>query len=124
MSGAFVILAHSGHGPLHYDLMLEHGGSLATWHLPCLPADLPAGQAAHARKLPDHRTAYLTYEGPVSGGRGHVRRVGDGTYEGLCIGPKRWLVRLAGPTGQDLLELRCEQGDDDWQVRRLIQTPG
>lgn len=29
--------------------------------------------------LPPHRRAYLTYEGPVSGGRGVVRRVDAGT---------------------------------------------
>jgi hypothetical protein len=31
-----------------------------------------------ARRIQDHRTDYLTYEGPVSGERGAVRRLADG----------------------------------------------
>ena len=38
---------------------------------------------AHRADLlsPDHRLAYLDYEGPVSGGRGSVTRWDQGTYE-------------------------------------------
>ena len=34
-----------------------------------------------ARRIGDHRKAYLDYEGPVSGGRGDVTRVDRGTVE-------------------------------------------
>ena len=34
-----------------------------------------------ATRLPDHRLAYLEYEGPVSGNRGVVRRIDSGKYE-------------------------------------------
>jgi hypothetical protein len=77
--------------------MLEAGDVLETWALAQLPR---AWQAAHLRtvathphcpplsdgntipadKLPDHRLAYLDYEGPVSGGRGEVVRAANGSY--------------------------------------------
>lgn len=43
----------------------------------------------------DHRKAYLTYEGPVSGERGRVRRVAEGEVEVLARGLS-WRVRLRG----------------------------
>lgn len=74
--GRFVILKHD-HPFLHWDLMLERDGTLATWrllHEPVLQTWLPA------ERLPDHRIAYLDYEGPVSGDRGVVSRVISGSY--------------------------------------------
>jgi len=124
MSNTFVILAHSGHGPVHYDLMLERGASLATWRLPSPPADLPLGRAVNAPRLPNHRTAYLTYEGPVGQGRGRVRRVDAGTCEDISIDRQRWVIRLTGRTGQILLELCCTGDEDDWTVRRITASPG
>ncbi len=124
MPEAYVILAHSGHGPFHYDLMLESGPSLATWHLRELPGELAIGAAASAPRLDDHRRAYLTYEGPVSAGRGSVRRVEQGTYERIVSETGRWVVRLAGPDGTVLLDLRHTGPDDgDWTVRRLSEIP-
>jgi len=38
-------------------------------------------------RLPMHRDIYLSYEGPISGGRGHVSRVGMGALRWLEIGP-------------------------------------
>ena len=60
--------------------MLEAGESSRTWRLaeePGPPTDLPI----KAESLPDHRLAYLTYEGPVSGNRGHVEQWDSGTFE-------------------------------------------
>lgn len=124
MPNAYVILAHSGQGPEHCDLMLERGGALATWQLPCPPALLELGLAHPVRKLPDHRVAYLSYEGPVSGGRGSVRRAGGGTYETLSAAAGRWVVRMAGRGGTLVLELRREGSEDRWTVTRLNPSPG
>jgi hypothetical protein len=73
-----VILEHRWDG-VHWDVMVEipdrPDGPLATWAVdePIRPdAELPA------RRLPDHRRVYLEYEGPISGGRGEVRRVAQG----------------------------------------------
>jgi len=61
----------------HWDVMFESGGVLRTWAL----GEWPVGPCGvDAARLADHRIDYLTYEGPVSRGRGCVRRVDEGTY--------------------------------------------
>ena len=40
--------------------------------------DASACLAFDAERTPDHRAAYLTYQGPVSNDRGHVRRLARG----------------------------------------------
>ena len=72
MADAFVIQIHSGCGEPHYDFMLECGEALATWQLARSPEGLAAGGEMPAKKLADHRKAYLICEGPVSRGRGEV----------------------------------------------------
>jgi hypothetical protein len=89
----FVILRHEMSGTSgrasHYDLMLEQGGVLRTWACDALPHfDSPT----LADSLPDHRLAYLTYEGEVSGGRGSVSRVAAGEY--VLLAESGDLVRL------------------------------
>jgi hypothetical protein len=92
--------------PSHWDFMLEAGGVLATWSLVELPAawrDAP-GDARRAvgpddvpaTRLGDHRRAYLEYEGPVSDGRGHVRRVDAGTYRVVVERPDHLELELSG----------------------------
>ena len=74
----YVVLHHTGHGEPHYDVMIEPhpgAGRLLTWRSPVWP--LVAG--ATLMPLGPHRRAYLEREGPVSGGRGEVRRVAEGT---------------------------------------------
>jgi hypothetical protein len=73
----FVILEHD-HPELHWDLMLESGATLRTWRL-LQPLRAP-GETISAVALSDHRLHYLDYEGPVSGGRGTVKRWDAGEY--------------------------------------------
>jgi hypothetical protein len=105
MANAFVILLHSGHGARHYDLMLEQAEGLATWQVAQDPAALPAGARLPARRLPDHRRAYLTYEGPVSGGRGSVQRIHAGSCKFLHAEDTRLRFRLEAPTCEGTFEL-------------------
>jgi len=117
MSKTFVIHVHSGQGPLHYDLMLETAGALATWRLERCPADLAPGARAEAKRLADHRAAYLTYEGPVSGDRGWVTRLDGGTCRLLRAEADRWTVEFAGGRLRGAFELRQTGPDiDDWQL--------
>jgi hypothetical protein len=58
--------------------MLEAQAALATWSL-AQPPD--AAPAIPARALPDHRLAYLEYEGPISHDRGSVTRWDHGSYQ-------------------------------------------
>jgi hypothetical protein len=72
----FVLLEHQWNG-VHWDLMLEDGDVLQTW---ALDANVVRGVDVPARSLSAHRRVYLEYEGEVSGGRGSVRRIDEGTY--------------------------------------------
>ncbi len=56
--------------------MFERDGRLLTWACP----HWPAATTVEATRLPDHRLAYLDYEGPVSLNRGEVRRIFAGNY--------------------------------------------
>lgn len=72
----------------HWDLLLElETGELATWRLPAAPlAELfRVGSDFNARRLPDHRSHYLEYEGPISDKRGSVARVAAGVYSAIRI---------------------------------------
>lgn len=89
----FVILAHDSSRGLHWDFMLEQETSLATWALPQPP---DAGAQLRADQLPDHRLAYLDYEGPISGGRGTVSRWDQGTYLIERRTDEQWIVTLQG----------------------------
>ena len=88
----FVVLEHD-HPFLHWDLMLEAGESLRTWRLAAPPGP---GVVTEATPLGEHRRLYLDYEGPVSGGRGTVRRWDAGTFEWVADGPDRVEVVLSG----------------------------
>lgn len=74
----YVILRHEGVEEPHYDLMFETspGSELATWRSPEWPPK-PGTRLTH---LPDHRPAYLSYEGEITGGRGRVKQVASGTH--------------------------------------------
>lgn len=77
--------------------MLDQGNTLATWQLARDPACLQAAdsqESVPARRIGDHRRAYLTYEGPVSGNRGTVSRVAQGQYELMEQTEAEWIVEL------------------------------
>jgi DNA polymerase Ligase (LigD) len=111
----FVVLTHD-HPKLHWDFMLEHEGVLRTWRLAKEP---DATDSIEAEPLADHRIAYLEYEGPVSGGRGEVRRWDRGNYELIESSPERVVVRLAGSRlrGEAALERTVESANWTFQMR-------
>lgn len=108
----FVVLHHltpaGAERPAHWDLMLEAEGVLRTWALDDEPA---AGRATAALRLPDHRLAYLDYEGPIGGGRGEVRRHDAGELEWQCPSAPRIAVALRGKKLRGLATLE-QQADD------------
>ena len=111
----FVILEHD-HPNLHWDLMLESGGVLRTWRL--LQSPETRGPI-EAEAIGDHRPQYLHYEGPVSGGRGSVKRWDGGEYTLVLESPDRLEIQFAGAR----LSERCllEQAVDGsrWSLHRL-----
>jgi hypothetical protein len=117
MSRRFAILMHTGHGPTHYDVLLECGEVLATWQCQADPTHLAALPLA-CRRIADHRTAYLDYEGPVSGGRGEVERIEAGTWEPVETGEDRWRFALHGQRMRGTFELRrTNAAAGQWQLR-------
>ncbi|MEX2218643.1 MAG: hypothetical protein WD749_07760 [Phycisphaerales bacterium] len=111
--GKTVLLLHElPDGGRHYDWLLERPGGggagvgAGTGEGPLVSfrvSDrIDAGAVEFvATRQADHRREYLTYEGPVSGGRGVVRRVAEGALEIEEDGPQRFRVRgrLGGATG-------------------------
>ncbi len=91
----FVILKHVRPQDTHWDLMLQlpDQEKLATWQIHIPPEKW--GKTLPAVRLPDHRRIYLQYEGEISGNRGHVMRVDEGTAEILEQGA-RWHIKLHG----------------------------
>ncbi len=109
----FVILEHD-HPSLHWDFMLEEDGHLATWRMPCPPSDAPV--TLMAERIGDHRKFYLDHEGPVSGGRGNVRRWDGGEYLTISVSGTDWAVRLSGERWVGLGEMRRTIGST-WLIR-------
>ena len=113
----FVLLEHRWDG-VHWDLMLECGDVLRTW---AIDAPVVAGVDLPARALPDHRCAYLEYEGEVSGDRGTVRRIDEGTYTAE-VWEEGWVrVRFEGAQLVGEAELRQvglgSDGGVSWSFR-------
>ncbi len=73
--------------------------------------------------LPDHRREYLDYEGPVSGDRGHVRRVAAGSFELLRDTPTEWVVRLHGDAIEGVLRIARNKPEvQSWEADLEIQS--
>ena len=90
--------------------MLEGGEILLTWQLlqePVNSDSLPIP----ARRIRDHRRAYLDYEGPLGGGRGSVHRVDAGTVEFQKIDATPYIFQLRGGRLSGRFSLAA-RGDD------------
>lgn len=108
----FVVLEHDGPKGTHWDFMLETGAVLATWSLP-QPPDAASPQTAEA--LPDHRPAYLEYEGPISGGRGSISG-GRGSVS-------RWDRGTYCVERQSATELAVALSGEKLRGRALLEQP-
>ena len=105
----YVVLRHAGVADPHFDLMFETapGSPLATWRSP----EWPLAMGMPLTYLQDHRRDYLDYEGPVSGGRGWVRRVVSGRHTIDQDHPVLLIVRV-----EDGTVLRLFRSDHPAQV--------
>ena len=119
----------------HFDLMLECGDALVTFTSGVAP-DETASLPCLVRQVPDHRLAYLEYEGEISGGRGWCRIHDRGTFDwiepdhlakaaaksaaGACVFADHILVRLDGQkaTGVYRLTREPKSGTDYWRMRK------
>jgi hypothetical protein len=118
----FVILEHTGTASykpgVHWDLLCEEGETLRAWEFPEPLTVLR--QKVHA--LPAHRLIYLDYEGPITGDRGSVRRIAEGTYLLLRETATEWVVRLNGKTFHG--ELRLSRETPEQLIWEAVLAPG
>lgn len=109
----FVILEHD-HPFAHLDFMIESGEKLRTWRLLAVPAP---GETIAAEAIGDHRKDYLDYEGPVSGGRGSVKRWDAGTFAMQAESVSELRLMLSGGRVRGMLDLRqLEGGEWKWRL--------
>lgn len=80
----------------HWDLMLQQGSVLITWQLARDPTVAATTWPVRARRIQDHRLAYLDYEGAVSRGRGKVKRVDGGALVIVNAGEAAFRIELDG----------------------------
>jgi len=118
--------------------MLEHRCILLTWELPTLAfANLPGTfEQLEVRRLADHRTAYLTYEGPVSNDRGSVNQVDSGDYWIADQASAEWLeleatgrlyhfkLRLPKECFSDVKRYTAESKDDLAESPKRLSSGG
>ena len=76
------------------DSSVSRGELLWTWAIHTNPLDQSLPLKCSAERLPDHRVAYLEYEGPISGDRGRVQQVAKGTYEAANWSEEQIELRL------------------------------
>ena len=103
----YAVLHHTGVDAPHYDLLVETaaGSPLMTYRVDRWPMETGA---VLVERLADHRRIYLDYEGPISGNRGSVRRVAQGTCRLHLRGDRMVLhldtgaqLELSGPPPAD-----------------------
>ncbi len=109
-----VLLRHDlPDGSSHFDWLLERGpggDGLITFRV----WDRIDGEGVRrfeAERVPDHREAYLRFEGEVSGGRGTVRRVAEGTAEVVEDGGS---VDVSGNWGRGLAKWKGIERGPRW----------
>jgi len=125
MPNQFVILHHRVGGSEHWDLMLEHGGLLLTWQLftePVSASCLPL----KAKRIGNHRKAYLDYEGPISDNRGYVQRVDSGVMHLKEFTDRQVSVELEGHRLAGRFILTLVSGEDwvfEYKPNRLPHAP-
>lgn len=91
----FVVLQHTDKAGIHFDLMIDLGPDLATWKF-AQPPEAAANGSLPCQRIGNHRHFYLDYEGPISGGRGHVVRHDAGECTALTQVDLNCLVRFFG----------------------------
>jgi hypothetical protein len=106
----FALLEHTGapDDPTgrHVDLLIEDGDECRTWRLSDVP--LADGPAVTAVEIAPHRLAWLDHlDGPVSGGRGHARRIDSGTCR-LATAGETAVIEIG--SGVHAFILRLENG--------------
>lgn len=104
-------------GSWHVDWMLarepEAISTLLSFRLRRPLHELLEGEAVHAEHIHDHRPAYLSYEGPISGNRGTVTQIAAGEL----------ITVRTGDSGTVELDLRWSAVGDSSEKMRVALLP-
>ncbi|HEX4146638.1 MAG TPA: DNA polymerase ligase N-terminal domain-containing protein [Pirellulales bacterium] len=116
-SARFVVLRHEmpagAERATHWDFMLETPEGLRTWALANEP---DGGEPTAADALAPHRAEYLTFEGPVSGGRGTVTQWDAGSFRWQRDDEAEVVLQLAGNRLRGQATLVRQPGSEQrWQ---------
>jgi hypothetical protein len=120
----YAVLHHTGIDRPHFDLLFEMEpdvAALTTLRCPRWPVEL--GDLLD--ELPEHRRAYLDFEGEISGGRGSVRRIEAGEIDvaDLTVEPPTLGLSLRSNDGAIELtiahEFEAETSVSRWRVLSL-----
>jgi hypothetical protein len=135
----FVVLYHQfapgSERESHWDLLLEQPyagcNELLTFEVSAPPQDW--GTQTSAKRLHDHRSIYLNYEGPISGNRGFVRRIlkGDAQWVTQCENSLvlnlrfRWEKEQHSPLVAATLNLTKASDEEalDWELKLQVCDP-
>jgi hypothetical protein len=114
----FALLEHSTTEGVHWDFLVErpHSQRLPTWRLVQNP--LSGTGPIDAQRIGEHRRFYLDYEGPISGGRGEVRRIDRGEATILAWSEDRVRLDLRGAVLRGRFEL--QRTDAGWRFARIV----
>ncbi len=111
-----VLLRHEEpSGAFHFDLLFEEANDCRTARLVGNPFEQTRTTGGW---IAPHRKHYLTYEGPVSGDRGQVHRVAEGTFFLLQETPSRQVFSISlsqpGDAGTLILNTKDDQVEVEW----------
>ncbi|MCB9846575.1 MAG: hypothetical protein H6811_11400 [Phycisphaeraceae bacterium] len=117
--GQMVLLEHTtAEDGVHFDWLLERDSEeerrLISFRV-SERIDLTAGARWRAQRIRDHRAVFLAFEGQLSGGRGHVRRVAAGACEIVEETADRLRARVDWGMGTRVI--RAESEGSAWIVR-------
>ena len=128
----FVVLYHrlpdSDERKSHWDLLMESpapgADQLIAFAVSAPPEEWKGTRAAD--RLPDHRSIYLTYEGPISGNRGDVHRLMAGIVRWIHFSPTEMQIELRSPILDCRVELRMDRPSSEptgtWQMTTCCST--
>ena len=115
----FVIQEHSARS-MHWDLRLEHEGTLASWAIPKgIPADPKRNNLAV--RTEDHPLEYLDFHGEIPAGHygaGTMRIFDRGTYEQHKWRDKEVMVTFHGERVRGKYVL-FKTGEKNWMIHRM-----
>ena len=115
----FVVQEHSARS-MHWDLRLEHAGTLASW---AVPRGIPPDPARNhlAVRTEDHPLEYLEFHGEIpegSYGAGTMRILDRGTYEAHKFRDDEVMVTFHGERVRGRYVL-FRTGERNWMIHRM-----